>query len=298
MTDDQEKLKLRIQELLGEEIAKFILKGKGAVNFAYQVETANGKYIVKQEREDKEFQPQNDLVVEATIIQKLESLNLSLPIPKVVFVSDDPKMYGYKYIEGEILRSVWDSLTEEEKMNICHSLGHFHAEIGKKVTKEMSGASGIKINDSSGLHPEVAKDYDRLILDANIPSEFKSLAMKAKKIFDQTLDKIFFQFLHNDAQHENILIKDKEISGIIDFGEAEYGEVAKEFSRYIRDFPDHFQYIISAYEEETGNKLSHERLVSNALLSGFIDIIEDYRKGGESREKAEKAIEKYKKLLI
>jgi hypothetical protein len=37
--------------------------------------------------------------------------------------------------------------------------------------------------------------------------------------------------------------------------------------------------------------------VSNALISGFIDIVENYWKGGESRQKAKEAIEKYKELL-
>jgi Ser/Thr protein kinase RdoA (MazF antagonist) len=206
-------------------------------------------------------------------------------------------MYGYEYVGGDLLRGVWKSLSEDEKIDICRNLGKFHAEIGKKFTKEMAETIGIKIDMSADLHPEVSADYDRLIIDANVPENFKTLVKEAKSIFDRTQDKIVFQFLHNDSHHENIIIKDKAISGIIDFGNAEYGETAKEFSRYTRDFPDHFQYIVSSYEEESGNRLSRERLVNNALISGFIDIVEDYWKGGESREKAEKAIEKYKELL-
>lgn len=298
MTITQDELKLNIQERLDKKITQFALKGKGAVNYAYYVETEDGKkYIIKRERDDKEFQPQNDLVIEAKVAQQLHDLNLSVPIPNVVFISEDPKMYGYEYIDGDLLRGIWKDLLENEKIDICHQLGKFHAEIGKRFTKEMAEAIGIKIDMSADLHSEVSADYDRLILDANVPEDFKALVKKAKSIFDTTQDKLVFQFLHNDSHHENILIKNKAISGIIDFGNAEYGETAKEFSRYIRDFPDHFQHIVSSYEKESGNKLSYRRLVSNALISGFIDLVEDYWKGGESREKAEKAIEKYKILL-
>lgn len=295
---NQDKLKSVIQTLIEKEITQFTLKGKGAVNNAYYIETIDGgKYIVKQEREDKEFQPQNDLLIEAKVAEQLGKLNITVPIPKVVFKLENPKMYGYEYVEGELLRGVWKSLSEDEKIDICRILGKFHAEIGKKFTKEMSETIGIQIDMSAGLHPEVSVDYDRLSVDANVPESFRTLVKEAMVIFEKSQDKLVFQFLHNDSHHENIIIKDKAISGIIDFGNAEYGETAKEFSRYIRDFPDHFQYIISSYEEESDNILSRERLVSNALISGFIDIVEDYWKGGERREKAEKAILKYRELL-
>ncbi len=294
----QDKLRLQVQELLGKEITKFILKGKGDCNYAYYVETEDGgRYIVKQERERKETEDQNDLVVEGNLLQKLYATNLSTPVPKVVFVSENPKLYGYEYIEGELMRGAWGSLSEDERINICRSLGRFHAEIGKNFTKEMCKASGIDMNDSIEPHPQVGKDYKMLIADPKVPKEFSDLVKEAKKIYDGTADKVVFQFLHNDGHHENVIIKDKEISGIIDFGDSEYGEIAKEFSRYIRDYPDYFKYIISSYEEISGNKLSYARLVSNALISGFIDIVENYWKGGEDRINAEKAMATYKHLL-
>ncbi len=298
MTNDQEKLKLKIQEILGKEITQFVLKGKGAVNFAYYVETANGgKYIVKQELSDKEFQPQNNLIVEAKVARTLYDLKLSVSTPRVIFTSENPEMYGYEYIEGDLMIEKWESFSENERIDICYQLGYFHAEIGKKFSKEMAVNVGVKIDLSTGLHPEVFKEYETLVVADDVPEDYKVLVTKAKSIFDTTLDKTVFQFLHNDSHHENIIIKDKKVLGIIDFGNAEYGEIAKEFSRFIRDYPDYFKYIVYAYEKESGNKLSYERLISNSLLSGFAEIVEDYRKGGEDRMKAEKAIEKYKLLI-
>jgi Ser/Thr protein kinase RdoA (MazF antagonist) len=294
----EEELKLKIQKHLGKEIIRFALQGKGAVNFAYYIETSDGgKYIIKQERADKEFQPENDLPTEAAIAKQLYILDLSIHTPHVVFSSKNPDMYGYEYVEGELMKEIWGSLSEDEKISICQSLGYFHAEIGKKLTEGMSRACGVKIDGSSGLHPEVSEEYERLSIDPNVPDEFRNLAKKAKVIFDGTMDGVVFQFIHNDSHHENILIKEKKISGIIDFGNAEYGEIAKEFSRYIRDYPDYFQYIVSAYEEKSGNKLSYERLISNALLSGFVDIVENYNKGGVDRIKAKESIATYRRLL-
>ncbi len=298
MTLTQDELKFNLQKVFGKEITQLTLKGKGYCNNAYYIETVDGeRYIVKEELEGKKINEQNSLVVEGRVLQQLSGLSLSTPLPKVVFVSEELKMYGYEYIEGEMMKEVWDSCTEEEKIGICRKLGSFHAEIGKKFTKEMAEAVGVEINNSVGLHPEVIKEYDRLSTDPKVPEDFRNLVKEAKVIFDRSLDKAVFQFIHNDSHHENILVKDKIISGIIDFGDAEYGEVAKEFSRYIRDFPDYFEYIVSSYEEESGNKLSRARLISNALISGFVDIIENYQKGGDDRVQAESAIEKYRFLF-
>ena len=292
------ELKTIIQNLLNKEITQFSLKGKGAVNNAYYIETSDGKkYIVKQERTDKEVQPQNDLVTEARVTKMLCELNLSIPIPNIIFISEVPKMYCYEFIEGNPMKELWINLTEAERVDICCKLGYFHAEIGKKFTKEMAEKVGIKIDMSPDLHPEVLAEYNRLILDEAVPEEFVKLVKLAKSIFERTQSRLVFQFLHNDAHHENVIIRDKIISGFIDLGMSEYGEIAKEFSRYIRDYPGYFQHIVSAYEKESGSVLSYGRLVSNALISGFIDIVKDYSKGGESKVSAEKAIRTYGRLM-
>jgi len=298
MIKNQEEFKVVIERCLGKEIIQFSLFGKGAVNNAYLIQTSDGaKYIVKQEKEVQEFKPQNTLLVEAHIAQELEKAELNIPIPKVVFISEKPVMYGYHYIEGNLMISIWNSLTNDEKINICRTLGTFHAELGRKISKESAVEMGVLINDSKGLHPETEEEYDSILKSNDVPDEWKLLAQHAKNMFDATFDKTVFQFIHNDAHHENIIIQDNKIVGIIDFGNTEYGEVVKEFSRYIRDYPDYFQHIVSAYEESSGNNLSYERLVSNAFISGLIDIVEDYRKGGDTRAKAEKSIEVYRKLL-
>jgi hypothetical protein len=294
----QDELKLNLEKVLGEEITKLTLKGKGYCNNAYYIETVTGgRYIVKEELEGEKINELNSLVIEGRLIQQLNGLDLSVPVPNVVFVSEELKMYGYESIEGDMMREVWGSLSEQERVEICRMLGVFHAEIGMKFTKEMAIAVGVGINNNVGLHPEVVKEYDRLSVDSKVPEDFRNLVKEAWAIFDTTLDQVVFQFIHNDSHHENIIIKDKKISGIIDFGDAMYGEVAKEFSRYIRDFPDYFEYIVLSYEEASGNKLSRARLVSNALVSGFIDIVENYQKGGDNRTQAENAIVKYRQLL-
>ena len=109
MVITQDEIKLNIQKHLGKEITQFLLRWKGAVNYAYYIETNDGnKYVLKQEKEVKEFQPQNDLVIESKVANQLSDLDLSVPMPHVVFVSENPKMYAYEYIDGDLMRGVKD----------------------------------------------------------------------------------------------------------------------------------------------------------------------------------------------
>lgn len=293
-----EELKHTIQTFLPHEIVEFSLKGKGCVNYAYYIETKDGlKYIVKKEREDAKFIPPNSLVIEATLIKNLASFHVHVPIPKVVFISEDPLMYGYEYLEGEVLKSVWHDLTEEERIEICTSLGYFHAEVGTKISEDDAINMGVVVNRSTDANPKHLADYDAALENAYIPEEYKEFMRKVRGIFDTTHEDVYFQFLHNDGHHENVLIKDKKISGIIDYGNAEYGEVAKEFSLYIRGFPHHFQYIVSGYEEKSGNKLSYKRLVACSFLRNLNDFVEDYIRGGEARSHTEIAMMEYERLI-
>ncbi len=248
-------------------------------------------------RDNKEFPPQNSLLLEAKVAKQLQGLQLNIPTPTVVFVSVDPEMYCYRYLEGVPMIQVWPTLSQQERLKICQDLGKFHAQIGQKFTKTMAESIGLEIETTAYLHPEVEKEYHTLVTLSDLPDHIKVLAKTAKQIFDQTLHTGVFHFIHNDAHHENILIKNTTISGIIDFGEAMYGEVAKEFSRYIRDYPDYVENIINAYEQASGNKLSRPRLISNALLSGLSDIVEELQQGGEKQQRAEKMLERYQKML-
>jgi Ser/Thr protein kinase RdoA (MazF antagonist) len=298
MIPNEADLKRLVANSLGKTATEFRFFSRGAVNNVYYLETTDGdKCLVKVEREDKEFQPQNNLSVEAAVANQLSTMNLSIPTPTVRFVTADPAMYGYDYIEGTTLRSVWPELSEEYRVEICKKIGLFHGELAKNFTKETAVSVGIRIDDSRGLHPEVQQEYEQCRVDESLPQQWCVLLDQAKTLFDQTDEDCVFKFVHNDGHHENVLINNNRISGFIDFGNAEFGEVAKEFSRYIRDYPDYFQYIVEAYEVKTGLDLSRKRLISNAFVSGFAEFVEAYQAGGDKRSIAEQAVVTYQKLL-
>lgn len=291
-------LKATLREILGEDIASYWLFPMGDCNDASIVETMDGKKsIIKMKKSVQSFVPQNSILVEAKVAQLLASLNLRLPVPRVTALSEKHNAYAYDYIPGVPLRTVWQKMTEERRIKICKCLGKFHAEIATKVTVDAARNCGVLINASTGLHPEVETAFHEIISNQTVPKGVRALALHAREMFDDTHAHVFFHFLHNDAHHENVLVDEEEIAGVIDFGESEYGEVAKEFSRYIRDFPAHFEHIVTAYERSSGNKLSRERLVSNAFLSGLPEIAKGFNGDDGERQHAKTVFQNYVRLF-
>lgn len=293
-----ETLQSAIETSLGEPISDISLLGRGCCNNAYRIQTsAPARYIFKEKQTDAVLTEQNSLSIEAGLIQELAKLPVPIPVPKVVFVSHDPEIYGYEYIEGEQMRDAWPKLSEAKRIEICEKLGEFHAFIGQHISKAKARILGLIIDESTDLHPETCLEYDDILASKNTPERIKTLAREARRILDETEDACVFQFIHYDAHHENILIKEERISGIIDFGDAEYGEMAKEFSRYIRDFPDYFMHIVSSYEKHSGHRLNRDRLVCFSFLSGLTDRLEEIQMGGDSEKKALESIGFYEEWI-
>lgn len=62
-------IKVIIEKNIGKSVSELILKGKGMCNYAWYVRTSDDKkYLIKQERSDKETSERNDLITEARTI--------------------------------------------------------------------------------------------------------------------------------------------------------------------------------------------------------------------------------------
>ncbi|MDM1549544.1 phosphotransferase [Empedobacter falsenii] len=281
---EQDQLKKIIENILEKKIVDFSLKGKGMCNNAWYAKTSdNEKYLIKQERPDKEAEEQNDLVTEAKTIQKLHEKNPNLPIPQIVFISELHKMYCYKYVEGEMMRGIWGKLSENEKILLCKDLGKFHAEFEISLSKDEAKNLGLNIDISTGLHKEIKEELDVFLNDSQILEKYKEVVKQICKIFDETDSEALFGFCHNDSHHENIIIREGRLACVIDFGDTEYGSIYAEFTRYVKDYPDYFEIIVKTYEELSNKKLSRTRLIAQTILDAIDDIRTDYDQ--EGREK-------------
>lgn len=276
-----DQLKDTFQEFLKIKIVSTTLRWSGAANDAYFVE-AEGvrKYILKVERDDSHVSEQNDLVVESRVITYLQNQDNTLPIPQIVFSSDAPKAYAYEYVDGETMDKAWDTLSTENKINLCKNVGELHAKLGAIINKDEALQIGIDTNEDPTITPAESEVLQEFMSNKSVSEHVKLLVRQAKEVFDETCDDAIFQFIHNDVHSNNILLSDGKLKGIIDFGDCEYGDVHKDFRFHVRRYPNHLQYIVDEYEKVSQKKLSQKRLISYAILRD-LEQISNYYDGRE-----------------
>ncbi|MDO1449884.1 aminoglycoside phosphotransferase family protein [Rhodocytophaga aerolata] len=281
MRIDSTIVKNVIEEKLNKRLISFSLKGEGMCNYAwYAISEDNQIYMIKQEKPEKEEEEHNDLLTEAGIIRKLNEKSSSLPVPQLIFVADNPKMYGYQYIEGEMMKSAWGFLSQQEKILLCEDLGKFHALLGNALTMEEIGELKVTNRWQAALEKETEDDVKLFLHDASIPQPYKQLIKRLYKIQHETKVLAHFGLCHNDSHHENILLNEGKLAGIIDFGDSDFGDVHREFARYVQDYPHYVEIIVNTYEKLSGKTLCRRRMLAISLLEIVDDLRTEYIKNG------------------
>lgn len=131
-------------------------------------------------------------------------------------------------LDGESYFSVGDSLTEEEKDNINFETGQLYKQL-VSITGKQFGMLGDKEHWSDSLYEFVKMLIVNVLEDAKkkdvyigvTKEEMLPLLLKDKANFEQVSKPIL---VHWDLWEGNIFVKDKHVSGIIDWERAMWGD--------------------------------------------------------------------------
>ena len=263
----QDKIAITLEQEIGVKVSEIKLFGKGMCNYVYLVTLVNGnQLIIKQERKDKETEEQNNIIIEAKIIKYLKNKIKSLQIPNIRFYNDHLGLYCYDFISGNTMKNEWLYMSEEERVSLCKNLGKFHARFHNSCQAEEVKNLGLIMNQSSEMEANLLIHLEHLLKNKKLPNNLSYLLEKAIKVFNTTKNEAIFRLIHNDIHHENILVEKSNISAIIDFGDTEFGDIRKEFHRYLLDYPKYFDYILAEYQNNVSFKVSKDRILSYTIL--------------------------------
>lgn len=259
------KLIKEIEHKLNEKIHSYFLMGSGQCNSIYKIETNIHEYCLKIEKEDRPFDELNNLSIEGELIEHMNNNNIN-HIPKLVLKSNH--YYIYEYIQGNLMYDVFSKLTEKEKILISHSIAHFHYNL-------------LKINRNEALDIGV-KEYKPENHKLNIKQHnFDKLSKKeidvikrAYEIYICSLDSSLPQLLHNDAHDKNIVISDHRAI-FIDFGDVIWRDIHYDFYRYVYDYPQYWEIIVSEFEKLSKIKLNKKRIIAISLLRHLKALLGD-----------------------
>ena len=206
-------------------------KMEGYISTNYKVDAQQGTFVLKvYPAEAKE-----DVLAETEMIEHLTHLNassLSKPIPNtkaelitLVNINGEAKLLRLlTFVEGDFLAEV------NQTPDLLYSLGQFMAEIDKSLLHfRNKGIEARKldwdlqhINQCRALRTDISDPAERKLVDYFFlqwdQQVYPQLAGLRKAI------------IHNDANDWNILVKENQVSGIIDFGDSVYTPLINELA--------------------------------------------------------------------
>lgn len=247
------------------------LLGQGLCNSVYVFTLAGKKYCVKIERPDKETNEQNDIIVEARIIQEIFQKGVTRHVPEIFLVDSEHRLYVYDYFEGSSLEK-FTLRNIQEAEDLFLRLGAFHASLDC-LTKEEAKAIGMVIDEIGSSINEFFSDDKIGDLPQDWDGRWVKVVHSALRIYASTKPGLC-QCIHNDAHNGNIFISsDANDFRVIDFGDAMYGDAHMDFVSYVHAYPDYWQFVVESYVQASGKMLLRERLIALALLRHLKGLI-------------------------
>lgn len=226
------------------------------------------------------------LKTEVTILKLMEDMT-DIPVPKVLYCDDSCKVCNSPYffmtkVEGECYQEIKDRLTSEENLRIRMELGKYNKAMND-LTGTCFGIPGIEETMTNSWRTSMLRLF-RMVLDDGIRAGSNLLSItydgmwgivcSRSGVFDEVVTP---QLIHWDLWEGNVFIKDKKISGIIDFERALYGDYLMEYEFAGVDKPN------DSFEKGYGkSRYTKSELVRRSLYRIYrylIMMIEcDYRK--------------------
>lgn len=217
---------------------------KTLANFLVKVETNKGNYFLKIFNNK----------IEAKTGYKLSNLypmllEKDVPVPKVIKYDDSLELVEHPYliiteIEGQMLCEVIETMSNDEKVSFYYELGKligkFHSITFDKFGETFDGKTVEGYNEANGKGPfDTWKDFHKEIINYRLNifknSNFEDLIDPITAWFDKNSTLIDYditpRLLHIDLNQKNIFLKNKKISGLIDFDGAFIGHNEEELMR-------------------------------------------------------------------
>lgn len=216
----------------------------GMCNAIYVVEikeaeaNENRKVVLKIAAADRRGLLRNEPCLMKTEVtsMKIAEENLSgenyVPVPKVIFHSEDREYCGaefffMEYVDGVSMGKLRRTLSDDEKKKLYTEVGRIVRKItSHKGEKFGIVGSGVEFDSFYELFEfmfdNVLLDSEETKVDITVPyDEVRELLRKNKEIFDEVKVP---SLVHFDIWENNLIIKDGEIVGVLDWERALFGD--------------------------------------------------------------------------
>lgn len=243
---------------------------EGLCNVAYRIAFADGsRRILKIAAADKKGYMTNEINLMEAEVSAMGLAQKALPglVAKVDLYDSSKKLCNGSYffmevLEGENYVCAQNSYSEEEKEKISFSLGNLVCCLAG-VTGEAFGLIGDKTHRFATQYELTRYMLSNVIADAD-RAEVKYFVSGSTLLDMLDRDMNCFKevehpvLVHYDLWEGNVFVKDKEVSGLIDWERALWGDVLMEdrFRRHTRNAA-----FLRGYGQETFTEAQQRRIL-------------------------------------
>ena len=237
--------------------------GEGDNSMAFLI---NEDYIFRfSKRQEVKEQVRREIAV----LPKIKPL-VSIQIPAFEFISPNINYVGYRIIKGENLNEeLFLKLKKKDQQNVQKTLADFLSTIHASDLLQLNNCQLEMMNLKEEYHQNFEK-AKRLI--------FPHLSQKKKEIitrfFIEYLDNIDnFNYaeclIHNDFSKDHILFNtvNKQITGIIDFGDIAIGDPDYDLMYLLDEFGEKFILDFLNYYQHSNDKKLLQKLIFFTLAN-------------------------------
>ena len=273
-----------VSDLEGNANVQIELNETGWMSRAYIVNS--GKYVFKFARRPE---VKDDYRSEVKIYRLLENQQLSIQVPKILWVSDKYEYIGYEGVVGSELRDIQNELDAETKIHIGITLGTF---LKKLHSLELDGLERISLEDEILLLGQKYTNLQMALKELFSLNEISILNNFVKELFPTKIQSLGIEpvMCHGDIGYGNLIMKKDGFIGVIDFGDLGYYDASQDFCA-IQD-----QVVLeSALKSYGANDILNRKIALRASIIAFRDLEYNLKLGNKA--KINTAIEEIKKNL-
>ena len=194
-----------------------------------RITTGDGDYVLKiaNSAEDKEF-----LEFQNSVLNHIAELDPTLPVPAVIKGKNGEEIYKHNnncirlisFLEGDIFGDA------DKPIALYEDLGRFMG----RFSKAMQGFGHPKAHQPSFLWNMDAAPHCKTYISDIIEDDVKELIQFFYERYDNfvmpRIKKMRSSVIHSDANTYNLVVGDKKINGLIDFGDMLFGKQINELA--------------------------------------------------------------------
>jgi len=208
------------------------------------------------------------LAFETALLQKIKGKITAVAVPELVQVHTRPLYVVAKYIEGDHLNGQEiQQLTEDEQLQVGRKLATFIHQFNQAV----SGPEIRRLRAEAvveGLAEPWPAYFERLFVHTRLPNDkLAPIIQHYYSLWKQyTAGEESLHPIHDDLHPSNLLFTASQLTGIVDFGDANVGSIESEM-RWLYVMGDIvLKAAIEQYQELTGRVIDYDHIRVWAIM--------------------------------